>query len=117
MRRPALRAASLAKLVAEGSNAAARPAVHPHLDETLLAEIRQLAEAARRKRARQMEIACRWSAGDTEGDFSIQVFGDGNGKMRSEPFLPKEPRPAPKPTAIERLRRSFREAVSSALAR
>lgn len=113
----ALRAASLAKLVAEGSNAAARPAVHPHLDETLLAEIRQLAEAARRKRARQMEIACRWSAGDTEGDFSIQVFGDGNGKMRSEPFLPKEPRPAPKPTAIERLRRSFREAVSSALAR
>ena len=112
----ALRASSLAKLVAEGGSAA-RAADPARLDENLLAEIRQLAEAARRKRARQMEIACRWSAGDTEGDFSIQVFGDGNGKMRSEPFLPKEPRPAPKPTVIDRLRRSFREAVSSALAR
>ncbi|WFC97491.1 hypothetical protein MYAM1_000205 [Malassezia yamatoensis] len=113
----ALRAASLAKLVAEGNHASSRPNAPPRLDETLVAEIRQLAEAARRKRARQMEIACRWSAGDTEGDFSIQVFGDGTGKMRSEPFLPKEPRPAPKLTAIERLRKSFREAVSSALAR
>ncbi|WFD39940.1 uncharacterized protein MJAP1_002922 [Malassezia japonica] len=110
----ALRAASLAKLVAQGGVGKGEQA---QLDETMVAEIRELAEAARRKRARQMEIACRWSAGDTEGDFSIQVFGDGAGKMRTEPFLPKEPRPAPKLTAIERLRRSFREAVSSALAR
>jgi len=88
-----------------------------HLDGAMLHDVQELADAARRKRNRQMEIACRWSAGDTEGDFSIQVFGDGTGRMRQEPFLPKEPRAAPAPTAVERLLRSFREAVSGALAR
>ena len=64
-----------------------------------------------------MEIASRWAAGDTEADFSIQVFGDGDGHMRREPFLPKEPAPAPRTELVDRLLRSFREAVSSALNR
>ncbi|WFD31874.1 hypothetical protein MSPP1_002914 [Malassezia sp. CBS 17886] len=106
----ALRAASLAKLNAENNGAASRDAQQYHLDDAVLYEAEQLTEAARRKRSRQMEIACRWSAGDTEGDFSIQVFGDGSGRMRQEPFLPKEPRVAPKTSAIDRLTRSFREA-------
>ena len=88
---------------------------HMHLDPAILSEAQALADAARRKRARQMEIGCRWSAGDTEGDFSIQVFGDGSGKIRQEPFLPKEPRPAPPSTALDVLLRSFRDAVSGAL--
>ena len=84
---------------------------------SLRAEIEGLAEAARRKRGRQMEIASRWAAGDTEADFSIQVFGDGEGRMRRDPFLPKEPPPAPPTDNLSRLLRSFREAVSSALYR
>ena len=84
---------------------------------SLRAEIEGLAEAARRKRGRQMEIASRWAAGDTEADFSIQVFGDGEGRMRRDPFLPKEPLPAPPTDNLSRLLRSFREAVSSALYR
>lgn len=88
---------------------------HMHLDPAILNEAQALADAARRKRARQMEVGCRWSAGDTEGDFSIQVFGDGSGKIRQEPFLPKEPRPAPPSTALDILLRSFRDAVSGAL--
>jgi len=84
---------------------------------SLRAEIEGLAEAARRKRGRQMEIASRWAAGDTEADFSIQVFGDGEGRMRRDPFLPKEPLPAPPTDNLSRLLCSFREAVSSALYR
>lgn len=90
---------------------------HTHLDPNIKAEIVALVEAARRKRGRQMEIASRWAAGDTEADFSIQVFGDGDGHMRREPFLPKEPAPAPRTELVDRLLRSFREAVSSALNR
>ncbi|WFD24413.1 hypothetical protein MEQU1_003113 [Malassezia equina] len=87
------------------------------LSEAMQREVQGLYEAARRKRGRQMEIASRWAAGDTEADFSIQVLGDGTGRMRRDPFLPKEPAPAPKAPALAGLLRSFREAVSSALAR
>ena len=74
---------------ADGSSAP--PADEMRLSEELRAEIHSLASAARCKRGRQMEIACRWAAGDTEADFSVQVLGDGEGRMRREPFLPKEP--------------------------
>lgn len=88
----------------------------PRLSESQRLEVQGLLEAARRKRGRQMEIASRWAAGDTEADFSIQVLGDGTGRMRRDPFLPKEPAPAPKTPALSGLLRSFREAMSSALA-
>ncbi|WFD35187.1 hypothetical protein MCUN1_002037 [Malassezia cuniculi] len=111
-----LHAANLAEHNAAGGSEIPRNPGHSvHLDPTILAEARTLAEAARHKRTRQMEIGCRWSAGDTEGDFSIQVFGDGAGKIRQEPFLPKEPISAPPSTALDILLRSFRDAVSSAL--
>ena len=99
---------------ADGSSAP--PADEMRLSEELRAEIHSLASAARCKRGRQMEIACRWAAGDTEADFSVQVLGDGEGRMRREPFLPKEPRPAPKTLGLYSLLRSFREAASDALA-
>lgn len=89
----------------------------PCLSESQQREVQSLVEAARRKRGRQMEIASRWAAGDTEADFSIQVLGDGTGRMRSDPFLPKEPAPAPKTPALAALLRSFREAMSSVLER
>lgn len=89
----------------------------PRLSEPLRRDVQNLLEAARRKRGRQMEIASRWAAGDTEADFSIQVLGDGSGHMRRDPFLPKEPVPAPKTPWLASLLRSFREAVSSALTR
>ncbi|EPQ27609.1 uncharacterized protein PFL1_04747 [Pseudozyma flocculosa PF-1] len=71
----------------------------------------------RRKRNRQMEVASRWVAGETEEHHSVQVQGDGTGKTRSEPYLPKEPRPARPAPGLDRFRKSFREAVSQALAR
>ncbi|WFD20735.1 hypothetical protein MCAP1_002987 [Malassezia caprae] len=100
----------------EPSVPAARGANNP-LSEGQQREVQALLEAARRKRGRQMEIASRWAAGDTEADFSIQVLGDGTGRMRRDPFLPKEPAPAPKTPALTGLLRSFREALSSVLAR
>ena len=47
----------------------------------------------------------------------VEVFGDGEGRMRRDPFLPKEPLPAPPTDNLSRLLCSFREAVSSALYR
>ena len=113
----ALDAANLAEHSAAGDHDIPHKPTKLQLDPTILSEAHALADAARHKRAREMEIGCRWSAGDTEGDFSIQVFGDGAGKIRQEPFLPKEPRDAPPTTAIDTLLRSFREAVSSALSK
>ncbi|PWZ02036.1 hypothetical protein BCV70DRAFT_185771 [Testicularia cyperi] len=86
------------------------------LDASTMREINSLSEYARRKRNRQMEIACRWAAGDTDEHHSIQVQGDGQGKTRTEPYLPREPRPARKAPGLDRFRKSFREAISVALA-
>ncbi|EST08212.1 PX-associated domain protein [Kalmanozyma brasiliensis GHG001] len=87
------------------------------LDPATMREINSLSEHGRRKRNRQMEIACRWAAGDTEEHHPVQIQGDGRGKTRSEPYMPREPRPARKAPGLDRFRKSFREAVSSALAR
>lgn len=92
------------------------PAYDGALDPATMREINSLAEYGRRKRNRQMEIACRWAAGDTEEHHPIQVQGDGRGKTRTEPYLPREPRPARKAPGLDRFRKSFREAVSSVLA-
>lgn len=110
----ALESTNLAKLDALHADA---PQPEFEMGASLRAEIEGLADAARRKRGRQMEIASRWAAGDTEADFSIQVFGDGEGRMRRDPFLPKEPQPAPPTDTMSSLLRSFREAVSSSLYR
>ncbi|PWN49439.1 hypothetical protein IE53DRAFT_411624 [Violaceomyces palustris] len=87
------------------------------LDSKTMGEINSLSESARRKRNRQMEIACRWAAGDVEEDHPIQVPGDGAGKTRNDPYLPREPRPARRSPGLDRFIRSFREACSVALAR
>ena len=110
----ALASTNLAKLDSLPADA---PQPEFEMGASLRAEIEGLADAARRKRGRQMEIASRWAAGDTEADFSIQVFGDGEGRMRRDPFLPKEPQPAPPTDTMSSLLRSFREAVSSSLYR
>ncbi|KAN0064172.1 hypothetical protein ACQY0O_003339 [Thecaphora frezii] len=87
------------------------------LDAATMRDINSLAEYGRRKRSRQMEIACRWAAGDTEEHHSVQIQGDGAGKTRMEPYLPKEPRPARAAPGLDRFRKSFKEAVAEALAR
>ncbi|CDW98238.1 hypothetical protein [Sporisorium scitamineum] len=87
------------------------------LDPATMRDINSLAEHGRRKRNRQMEVACRWAAGDTEEHHPIQVQGDGRGKTRTDPYLPRETRPARRAPGLDRFRKSFREAVSSALAR
>ncbi|KAJ1021154.1 hypothetical protein NDA16_003940 [Ustilago loliicola] len=93
------------------------PAYDGALDPATMRDINSLAEYGRRKRNRQMEIACRWAAGDTEEHHPVQVQGDGRGRTRTDPYLPREPRPARKAPGLDRFRKSFREAVSSALAR
>lgn len=93
------------------------PAYDGALDPATMKEINSLAEHGRRKRNRQMEVACRWAAGDTEEHHPVQVQGDGYGRTRTDPYLPREPRPARKAPGLDRFRKSFREAVSSALAR
>ncbi|SPO29084.1 uncharacterized protein UTRI_05658 [Ustilago trichophora] len=93
------------------------PAYDGALDPATMRDINSLAEHGRRKRNRQMEVACRWAAGDTEEHHPIQVQGDGRGRTRIDPYLPREPRPARKAPGLDRFRKSFREAVSSALAR
>ncbi len=93
------------------------PAYDGALDPATMREINSLSEHGRRKRNRQMEIACRWAAGDTEEHHPVQVQGDGRGKTRTDPYMPREPRPARKAPGLDRFRKSFREAVSSALDR
>ncbi|SJX65180.1 uncharacterized protein SRS1_16039 [Sporisorium reilianum f. sp. reilianum] len=87
------------------------------LDPATMRDINSLAEHGRRKRNRQMEVACRWAAGDTEEHHPVQVQGDGRGKTRTDPYLPRETRPARRAPGLDRFRKSFREAVSSALSR
>lgn len=87
------------------------------LDADTMRDINSLAEHGRRKRNRQMEVACRWAAGDTEEHHPIQIQGDGKGRTRTEPYLPRETRPPRRAPGLDRFRKSFREAVSSALAR
>lgn len=87
------------------------------LDAATMRDINSLAESGRRQRNRDMEVACRWAAGDTDEHHSIRVPGDGQGKTRRDPYLPREPRPARKTPGLDRFRVSFREAVSSALGR
>lgn len=93
------------------------PSQQGPLDPRTRRDINSVAEAARRKRNRQMEIACRSAAGDTEADDPIQVLGDGAGKSRTDPFFPREPRPARKTPNLDRFKRNFRHALSQALAR
>ncbi|SNX86801.1 uncharacterized protein MEPE_05510 [Melanopsichium pennsylvanicum] len=92
------------------------PAYDGALDPATMRDINSLAEYGRRKRNRQMEIACRWAAGDSEEHHPVQVQGDGRGRTRTDPYLPRESRPARKAPGLDRFRKSFREAVSSALA-
>lgn len=87
------------------------------LDAATMRDINSLAEHGRRKRNRQMEIACRWAAGDTEEHHAIQIQGDGKGRTRTDPYLPRETRPHRRAPGLDRFRKSFREAVSSALTR
>ena len=105
----------------EGDRASVNPDLMPDyegaLDPATMRDINSLAEYGRRKRNRQMEVACRWAAGDTEEHHPIQVQGDGRGKTRTDPYLPRETRPARRAPGLDRFRKSFREAVSSALAR
>lgn len=93
------------------------PAHEGALDPATMRDINSLSEYGRRKRNRQMEIACRWAAGDTEEHHPVQVQGDGRGRTRTDPYLPREPRPARKAPGLDRFRKSFREAVSVALDR
>lgn len=56
-----------------------------------MTSIAELTAAAKRKRGRQMEAACRWAAGDTDADHCIQVQGEA-GKTRITPYtLPTLP--------------------------
>lgn len=98
-------------------NPGTMPAYDGALDPATMRDINSLAEHGRRKRNRQMEIACRWAAGDTEEHHPVQMQGDGKGRTRTDPYLPREPRPARKAPGLDRFRKSFREAVSSALTR
>jgi hypothetical protein len=102
---------------AVSDDADALPAHAGALDLATMREINSLAEYARRKRSRQMEVACRWAAGDTEEHHPIQLQGDGRGRTRNQPYFPREPRPARRAPALDRFRRSFRDAISAALAR
>ncbi|TKY88328.1 hypothetical protein EX895_002680 [Sporisorium graminicola] len=105
----------------EGDRLSVDPDLMPDYEGTLdpatMRDINSLAEHGRRKRNRQMEVACRWAAGDTEEHHPIQVQGDGRGKTRTDMYLPRETRPARRAPGLDRFRKSFREAVSSALAR
>lgn len=74
---------------------------------------------AKRKRNRQMELACRWVAGSTDGDLSIQVHGDGLGHGRIHPFFPREPTPLSRKNveSLGSLRPGFAKACNIALGR
>ncbi|UZJ55482.1 hypothetical protein CBS101457_004802 [Exobasidium rhododendri] len=69
------------------------------LNSSDLKVIDELTSIAKRKRSFQLEAACRWAAGDTDADHSIQLMGQG-GKTRLTPFsLPPLPAVSP-PTQV-----------------